>query len=61
MSYTDVMKMPTYERRLFINIFKREMDNRQEQMENVKNSNSGKGKRTRRITGDEVKKYSGMS
>jgi hypothetical protein len=57
------MKMPTYERRLFINIFRKEMDAREEQMETQRNNNvsTGKGKRTRRVTGDEVKKYSGMS
>ena len=63
MSYGDVMKMPTYERRLFINMFRKEMDARQEQLENERNNAkpSGKGSRKRRITGDAVKKYSGMS
>jgi hypothetical protein len=62
MSYGDVMKMPTYERRLFINLFKKDMELRQEHMENQKNnSSSGKGNKKTRITGDAVKKYSGMS
>jgi hypothetical protein len=63
MSYTDVMDMPTYERRFFINIFTEEMEKRKEQMEEAQNktTSTGKGTRTTKITGEQVKKFSGKS
>ena len=62
MSYSDVMSMPTYERRFFIRIFTEQLEDQKERVEeqqkNATTSN-GKGNRVTRISGDSVKKYSG--
>ena len=60
-TYESVMIMPTYERKMFIDFLKRENNMRDEQVENVRTQaqSTGKGKRTKTISGDAVKAYSG--
>lgn len=58
MTYTDVLSMPTYERRFFIGQLTREAAKREEQMERAREqsqANNGKGSRTKRISGDALK------
>lgn len=56
MDYSDVMVMPTYERRFYIDMFKREMEMKREQIEEAKNGASGgRGQRTTRISGMNLK------
>jgi hypothetical protein len=59
MTYSDVMNMPTYERRFFIDSFKREMNRQKEHIEEMKSSGSGneKGSRQTKVSGTDVKKY----
>jgi hypothetical protein len=59
--YSDVMNMPTYERRFFINVFTEEIEKRKEKLEesNNKYTYTGKGTRTTKISGEKVKAYSG--
>jgi len=58
--YDAVMAMPTYERRFFIEMLKNEInaqkDRMQESQDNIK---GGKGRRSKRISGEAVKQYSG--
>jgi hypothetical protein len=58
MTYTDVLSMPTYERRFFIGQLTRDSVKREEQMEKAREqnqANNGKGSRTKRISGDALK------
>jgi len=55
MSYGDVMNMPVYERRFFINMFKMEMENRRERVEEAGNNVNGKGRRSKKISGEALK------
>jgi hypothetical protein len=48
MSYGDVLKMPTYERRYFLSLFKKQIDN----SESTTQTSSGKSKT---ITGEALK------
>ena len=60
MSYSDVWKMPTYERRFFIDAFKKEMNRQQEHIEELKaqsKTTGAKGTRQTRVSGEAVKKY----
>ena len=62
MSYSDVMNMPTYERRFFIRIFTEQLEDQKERVEEQQKNataSNGKGKRVTRISGDAVKNYSG--
>lgn len=52
-SYNDVMEMPTYQRRFFIETLKLENQAKREHMEEVKNT--GKGTRSRTISGEALK------
>lgn len=57
-SRRDVMEMPTRERKFYLNEFMNEEEKREEQMNSGENNsvhNSGKGKRTRRVGGEELK------
>jgi len=52
--------MPTYERRFFIDAFKKEMTRQQEHIEDIraKQSNANaKGTRTSTVSGEAVKKF----
>jgi hypothetical protein len=55
--YMDVMSMPVYERRFFINILLKQQEKQQEYVENnsnVSNANA-KGNRKSKISGDALK------
>jgi hypothetical protein len=61
-TYNDAMNIPTYERRFFIDTLRRENTMQKEKMQEARDSQSsqtGKGKRTRKISGNAVKEYSG--
>jgi hypothetical protein len=58
MTYTDVLSMPTYERRFFIGQLTRDNAKQEEQMERAREQNqasNGKGSRTKKISGDALK------
>ena len=58
MSYSDVLAMPTYERRFFLGLLNRDVIQRQEHMEEMKEkaqSKGGKGTRQTRVSGDALK------
>ena len=58
MTYSDVLAMPTYERRFFLGQKTRELAKREEQMEKNKEqqqSKSSKGSRTTRVSGEALK------
>ena len=58
MSYSDVLAMPTYERRFFLGQKTREYEKQEEQMEKSKEqqkSRTSKGYRTTRVSGDALK------
>lgn len=54
-SYSDVLSMPTYERRFFLYSFINENEKRQEQMENQSQTSGGKGTRTTKVSGEALK------
>jgi hypothetical protein len=52
----DVMKMPTRERRGYIYRFNQEIEMRNQMMEEARaTASSGKGKNTKRVSGDALK------
>ena len=54
--YSDVLLMPTYERRFFLTSFIQENEKRKEQIENQQmNSSNGSGTRTTKISGEQLK------
>ena len=57
MSYSDVMSMPVYERRFFIEMFREEMETQKERMDEASKNRSsgGKGTRSKTISGDALK------
>lgn len=58
MSYSDVLAMPTYERRFFLGQKTRELVKKEEQMEKNREqqqSKNSKGSRTTRVSGDALK------
>ena len=57
-TYDNIMKMPTYERRFFINTII-ERNNQKSEDNNNSVTSTGKGERVRKISGEGVKKYSG--
>ena len=64
MSYSDVMRMPTQERKLFIAIHIAKMEEKKEKIEEEREAalakqSGGKGSKTKTISGDAVKAYSG--
>jgi hypothetical protein len=56
-SYGDLMTMPTYERRFYIDMFKNEMEMRKEHIEEAKNNakSGGKGSRSSKVSGEALK------
>jgi hypothetical protein len=58
MSYSDVLAMPTYERRFFLGQKTRELSKQQEDMEKAKEqqqSKGSKGSRSTRVSGEALK------
>lgn len=58
MSYSDVLSMPTYERRFFIGMLTRDIMKKQELIEEQQQQatvNTSKGNRTTRVSGDALK------
>jgi hypothetical protein len=56
MGYNDVMMMPVYERRYFINLMIKQNEKRIETIENnTQKTSSGKGNRQSKISGDALK------
>ena len=59
-SYTEIMLMPTYERRFFINVFTEQIERQKEiAEEQPKTVITGKGERVTRVSGSAVRNYSG--
>lgn len=58
-TYSDVLAMPTYERRFFLSLLTKEAKEREEEAERmrdeIRNRNNGKGGRNTRISGDALK------
>lgn len=57
-SYSDIMNMPTYERKFFIGLLMKKQEKRQEEIDNLKSkasSSSSKGTKKSRISGDALK------
>ena len=58
MTYSDVLAMPTYERRFFLGQKTRELVKKEEQMEKSneqQQSKNSKGSRTTRVSGEALK------
>jgi hypothetical protein len=57
MTYSDVLSMPTYERRFFIKLLTKEHRRKKEEYNKMTNnsSNGSKGTRTTKISGDALK------
>jgi len=55
--YSDVLAMPTYERRFFLTKFIGENEKRKEQIEEQQSNttSNGKGTRTTKVSGDQLK------
>ena len=59
-TYSDVLAMPTYERRFFLSLLTKEAKQREEESEKMREemrnkSNNSKGNRNTRISGDALK------
>ena len=57
-NYSDVLAMPTYERRFFLSLLTKELREQEEKMEEMKNQNSNKnakGNRSTTISGEALK------
>jgi hypothetical protein len=55
-TYSDVLAMPTYERRFFLSLLTKQLMEKQEYVENIKKSNKNeKGSRSSTISGDALK------
>ena len=58
MSYSDVLMMPTYERRYFLSLYTKQSIQREEKMEELRQkgqSSGGKGERKTKISGSQLK------
>jgi len=58
MSYSDIMLMPTYERRFFLGLLSKDAREREEQAEEMKQqavSKNSKGSRTTKVSGEALK------
>ena len=58
MSYSDVLAMPTYERRYFIGMLTKTLEKKEEAIEEAKEQatvSGGKGSRTSKISGQNLK------
>jgi hypothetical protein len=54
-TYSDVLKLPIYERRYYLSLLTRQAKQREEQYEEMKNKSNSKGGRTTKISGDALK------
>ena len=57
-SYSDVLAMPTYERRYFLGLLTKDYKQKEEQLEEMKakqTTSNSKGKRTTSVSGDQLK------
>ena len=58
MTYSDVMAMPTYERRYYLGMLTKDFERKQEQIEQQKEqqtTSGGKGSRTSKVSGQQLK------
>jgi len=58
MTYSDVMAMPTYERRYYLGMLTKDYERKQEQIEEQKEqqtTSGGKGSRTSKVSGEQLK------
>jgi hypothetical protein len=58
MTYSDVMVMPTYERRYYLGMLTKDFERKQEQIEEQKEqqtTSGGKGSRTSKVSGQQLK------
>lgn len=55
MGYSDVMMMPVYERRFFIDMLVKQREKMTEDSENQQPNKNAKGSRQSRISGDSLK------
>ena len=56
MNYSDVLTMPTYERRFFLGLLTKQHREREEYLEEMQQTKSNsKGNRSTRVTGDALK------
>lgn len=57
MSYSDIMRMPTFERRFYIQMYREEMEKQEEELKEIKNNkkSGGKGTRSSTISGEALK------
>jgi hypothetical protein len=58
MTYSDVMAMPTYERRYYLGMLTKDFERKQEQIEEQKEqqtTSGGKGSRTSKVSGQQLK------
>ena len=57
-TYSDVLALPTYERRYFLGLLTKDVREREEQAEKMKEqaqTKGGKGKRSTRVSGEALK------
>jgi hypothetical protein len=54
-TYSDVLKLPIYERRYYLSLLTRQAKQREEHYEEMKNKSNSKGGRTTKISGDALK------
>ena len=55
MTYSDVMVMPTYERRYYLGMLTKDFERREEQQKEQQATSGGKGSRTSKISGQQLK------
>lgn len=58
MTYSDVMAMPTYERRYYLGMLTKDFERKEEQIEeqrNQSNTSGSKGSRTSTVSGQQLK------
>lgn len=58
MSYSDVMRMPTYERHMFLRFFMEEVKQQKDEIQESRNQGSSN---TNRISGDEIKQWAAQN
>jgi hypothetical protein len=54
-TYSDVLKMPTYERRFFLGLLTKDMQQRKENADQNAQTKQSKGSRTTKISGEQLK------
>ena len=55
MTYSDVMVMPTYERRYYLGMLTKDFERREEQQKEQQATSGGKGSRTSKVSGQQLK------